>query len=412
MSRYFFVALMVVSAAALLGLAIAANPGYVLIAYPGFLYEAGLWTTLLLIVLVVLAVVVLRLVLLGTAASGGWLNPWSRRHRERRLAQAARLGLLELAEGRWEPALRHLSRAAEAEERPLVMYLGAARAANELRQFDKADALLARALEREPKAQVAVGLARARLLIDRGELELALQLIHQLDSEHPHHPQVLRLEQRLLVELQRWDELCRLLPELRRRHVLDDAALIKLERVVWSNALARAGDEQALEALRERWKRAPASLRKDPQVLGSYVLQLDQHGLAHEAVPLLAAAIAEHYQAALVYLYGRLRGSDAARQLQQAESWLKQHPDDAVLLLTLGRLCMHNQLWGKARDYFEASLRLERRAEACAELANLLQQQGDGAQSNALYREAIQLAQGQERLTFSGLLALKHSING
>ena len=39
-----------------------------------------------------------------------------------------------------------------------------------------------------------------------------------------------------------------------------------------------------------------------------------------------------------------------------AEQWLKKHPDDPYLLLSLGRLCKQRKLWGKARDYLEKSL--------------------------------------------------------
>jgi hypothetical protein len=58
-----------------------------------------------------------------------------------------------------------------------------------------------------------------------------------------------------------------------------------------------------------------------------------------------------------------VRGDDPARQLQTAEGWLKDHPQDASLLLTLGRLSLQNRLWGKARDYLESSLRMERNPE-------------------------------------------------
>jgi HemY protein len=86
-----------------------------------------------------------------------------------------------------------------------------------------------------------------------------------------------------------------------------------------------------------------------------------------------------------------VRGADAGKQLQHAESWLKQHPADSSLLLTLGRLCLQNRLWGKARDYLEASLRLQRNPEACAELARLLAQLGDTQRSNQLFQEGLGL---------------------
>lgn len=395
MNRLFLSALLLVAVATLLGLAVAAHPGYVLVSYGSFLYEAGVWSTLVLLLLVTLAIWGVRLALRAILASGGLLYPWSRRHRARRLDQAARLGLLDLAEGHWQSALRHLRRAARADSQPLVLYLGAARAANELGRHAESDAFLEQALQSDSRAGVAVGLARTRLLIDRGELQQALQAVRALHAEQPQHAQVLRLEQRLLVELRDWDGLCHLLPQLRRRHVLSDADLLRLERSVWINALASSGEatgESALAALHERWRQLPASLRHDAQVLVRYVLRLEQLGAGREAAPLLAEAINDHYQAELVYLYGRVAGSDAARQLRQAESWLKQHPADPVLLLTLGRLSAANRLWGKARDYFEASLGLLRSAETCAELGQLLLQLGDAEQSSRLFREGLELA--------------------
>ncbi len=53
---------------------------------------------------------------------------------------------------------------------------------------------------------------------------------------------------------------------------------------------------------------------------------------------------------------------------------------------------MRNQLWGKARDYFESSLKLSREAHTCAELARLLSHLGDVQRSNALFAESFQLA--------------------
>ena len=64
---------------------------------------------------------------------------------------------------------------------------------------------------------------------------------------------------------------------------------------------------------------------------------------------------------------------------------------DASLLLTLGRLCLQNSLWGKARDYLESSLQVQRNPEACAELARLLAQLGDTERSNQLFQEGLGL---------------------
>ena len=93
-------------------------------------------------------------------------------------------------------------------------------------------------------------------------------------------------------------------------------------------------------------------------------------------------------------LFGLLLGRPlvkATNQLQTAEAWLKDHPNDPSLLLTLGRLCLQTSLWGKARDYLESSLRVQRNPEACAELARLLAQLGDTERSNQLFQEGLGL---------------------
>ena len=61
-------------------------------------------------------VVVLRLL----GSSGRVVNPWSRYNRRRRVQMAEHSGLRDLGEGNWPQALRHLRRAAEMGERPLM----------------------------------------------------------------------------------------------------------------------------------------------------------------------------------------------------------------------------------------------------------------------------------------------------
>ena len=139
MKRAYLWVVVAIVAATLLGIAVARHSGYVLIAYDSFRYESSLWATLALLLAVVLVVLMVRFVLGLVFTSGGVVNPWSRRNRSRRTRLAIEQGQLDLAEGRWASAQRHLHRAAEAERQPLLYYLGAARAANELGRTEDSD---------------------------------------------------------------------------------------------------------------------------------------------------------------------------------------------------------------------------------------------------------------------------------
>ncbi|WP_343576376.1 heme biosynthesis HemY N-terminal domain-containing protein [Pseudomonas sp.] len=397
MSRVYVLILAVVLAATLVGLAVAEQSGYVLIAYKSFRYESSLWTFLALLVVLWAVYLAVRVAMRLLGVSGRVVNPWSRFNRRRRSLLAEENGQRDLAEGHWQQALRHLRRAAELSERPLPHFLGAARAANELGKTEECDELLDHALKREPGAELAVGLTRAQLLINRGDVGQARSVLDKLHQDHPRHPTVLRLLQQLYVSLHDWQALCVLLPELRKERVLQNAELADLERRSWIASLAEAGErgvgqgESSLQPLTQRWQNVPSNLRAQPPLVAAYAEQLLRLGAPEEAEDVLRKALKEGYDSRLVYLYGRARGRDGAHQLKTAEGWLKQHGDDSELLLTLGRLSLQNKLWGKAREYLEASLARQRSAETCAELARLLAQLGEVERSNQLFQEGLGL---------------------
>ncbi|MNR25739.1 putative protoheme IX biogenesis protein [compost metagenome] len=143
------------------------------------------------------------------------------------------------------------------------------------------------------------------------------------------------------------------------------------------------------------WQQLSSNQRSEPELLLAYAGQLQLLGAQEEAEELLRKTLKQVYDSRLIRLYGLLRGRDPARQLQTAEGLLKQHPQDAQLLLSLGRLCLQNNLWGKAREYFEISLDFSRSAETCAELARLLAHLGELEKSNQLFQEGLGLLDQQ-----------------
>ncbi|EIK97274.1 HemY protein [Pseudomonas sp. M47T1] len=396
MKRVYVIIFVAIAAAVGLGLGIAKHPGYVLIDYPHvFRYESGLWSTLAALVAIVVAVFIVWVLLHLMLVSAGVVNPWSGRNRQRRVQIAIEQGQLDLAEGRWASAQRNLHRAAESERQPLLYYLGAARAANELGRPEDRDNLLERALQRQPQAELAVALTHAQLLTDVGDTEGARSALEAMRERHPGNVQVLRQLQRLHQQRGDWMAVIQLLPQLRKSKAVTAAELTALEHRAWGENLtlvsAHEQGEAALQALKLAWEQLSAEQRQEPTLVLAYADQLRQLAAQAEAEAVLRGALKRDYDSHLARLYGLVVGSDPAKQLHTAEGWLKQHADDSSLLLTLGRLSLQNSLWGKARDYLESSLRLQRNPEACAELARLLARLGDTERSNQLFQEGLGL---------------------
>lgn len=396
MKRLYVIVFLVIAATAALGLAIAEHSGYVLVAYKSFRYESSLWATLAVIAVLWLLFWGIKVLVELVMTSTGVVNPWSRRNRSRRVQVGIEHGQLDLAEGRWASAQRHLTRAAEAERQPLLYYLGAARAANEQGQYEESDRLLERALERQPQAELAIALSHAQLQTDRGDTDGALVTLQAMHERHPRSAQTLRQLQRLHQQRGEWPAVIRLLPELRKDKVLPPAELAELERRAWGENLSLAAHREedgtvGLQSLKRAWEQLTSAQRQEAPLVLAYAEQLRQLGAQVEAEEVLRTALKRKYDSHLARLYGLVRGSDPARQLQIAEGWLKEHPADPSLLLTLGRLCLQTSLWGKARDYLESSLRVQRNPETCAELARLLAQLGDTERSNQLFQEGLGL---------------------
>ena len=397
MSKSYVAVLVVLLIAALLGMAVAEDPGYLLIAWRNMSVETSIWVGLAFLLALWLLVSLLRAVVRLINASGRRVNPWSRHNRARRANQVTTRGLLEFAEGHWSNSLRLLRRAAPHADQPLINYLAAARAAHEMQDYREADNLLREAYETTPNADVAIAVTQAQLQIARGQLEQALATLTRVRKEHPRHLYALKLMGQLYLRLEDWERLEQLLPELRRHHLYSETDQLDLERRVYSALLVQAGQRaEGLAAgsanpVSSVWERLPKSLRQDASLLETYSLQLRVSGAEVHAEKVLREALASYYNDRLVHIYGLVRGADLARQLSTAERWLNDHAHDATLLLALGRLALRNELWGKAREYLEASFANRRDIQTCAELVRLLEHMGEQQAAQKVLRQSFAL---------------------
>lgn len=351
--------------------------GYIRISLGHYLIETNFWVGLFLVV----ALVALLLALAGLARrlsrGTGVVTHWLASSQQRRARKRTTEGLLALAEGNWPKARKRLEASAEHADTPLINYLAAAQAASESGDHDAVDDLLRRAYESTPGSDLAVGLTQAQLQLNAGRLEQALATLVRLRKQAPHHPFVLKLLKTVYLRLEDWRALSQLIPEMRKRDLGDTTNLDRLERTVWHNLLQRAAEDasrqgsRSLEPLTRCWDELPGSMRRDEHTIRVYAELLARGGDEAQAETLLRKVLRNHWSDELVALYGRIRGAKPDEQLLAAERWLQDRPNNPELLLALGRLSLRNELWGKAREYFETSLKLRRNHETLAELSRL-----------------------------------------
>jgi HemY protein len=389
MRRLFAVALVALLLGVGIVVVIQTDPGYVLVAYGNYTLEASLWVGLLLLLLMVALVFLLLRLVYRIAGGHRSLFSWLGERKTRNAQRLTNRGLISFAEGNWLEARRQLMRGAQNNDAPLANYLLAARASAQLQEPDKVKQYLTAASDTEHGAVVASELTLAEMHLQAGEYQLALAALDHANRNVNRHPYVLSLQRQAYTGLQDWEKVLDLVPQLQKHKMLSAEQAQQLERDTHYNNLHKAQSDSL--PLQAAWQKVPKNLQREVALVELYVRGLIALGEDDMAQAVLERTLKLEWQPALVRQYGYVRASDAPRQLTYAENWLPAHPADAQLLLCLGRLSSRVKLWGKARDYFESSYRLERSAETCAELGRLLTTLGEQTVAAAYFREGLLL---------------------
>ncbi|MDJ0927234.1 MAG: heme biosynthesis HemY N-terminal domain-containing protein [Gammaproteobacteria bacterium] len=362
--------------------------GYVLINFRGYSVEMSVPVMAFLLILLYLAARLLVRVWqaprqLGEAAS---------RATVRRAGRRATEGLVALSDGKLARGERLLTKAAGNSPSPVLNYLAAARAAQMQDDPERRDNWLRMAYEQDESAANAVLLTQAELQLGNGEREQALASLSRILEKQARHPEALRLLAKLHHDEQDWKALAELLPTLRK---LKNINRDQLDKWTLDAAVGQLGsadiDQLRVEAL---WQDLPRAMRKRQELIRARMHALVRTGALTEASTEIQRTLKAHWDDSLVELYGNIEPRDPGKQLTQIERWLRDRPEDPVLLLAAGRSCVRNELWGKARSYLESSLAVRPSAAAYGELGNLMLKLGENAAATAAFRRGLNLDQG------------------
>ena len=297
-------------------------------------------------------------------------------------------------EGRYAMAEKAAVRAMDLGESSGLNPVIAARAAHELHEFDRRDAYLATAENRSAGVSTMRLMAQAKFNLDQHQPQAALQSLKELrESGVKGHVGALHLELRAQQQARNWDAVLEIVDQLKKRSAMDDAAAAQIRQQAWLEKIrAHTLDAPALLTI---WKSTPGEFRKRPKVVAAAARAFIHQGDCHSAKQIISDKLNAEWDSDLIMLYGEcLTGEAGKNHIEQAERWLKQHPDDAGLLLVLGKLCLHQELWSKAQNYLDASNSIAPSSGAYTALGHLSEKLQQPNEAFKYFQKAMALAQG------------------
>ena len=394
----------VVSLVIAVGLALMSmeDPGYVVISRDPYVVRMPLLLFALGIFLAFTVLYLLFNFIAGLFRAPGNYRKWRKHSNENSAHKHTMQGYAGLIEGNWASAESSLLKKLDHNQNPLMNYLGAAYAAQQQGHMVRRNRYLDEALASYPRQQLSINLTRARFLYQAGEISESRDYLEQLRKSSPKSRPVTRLLADVYQELGDWNSLVELMPVLKKLKTFAPEELEHREQAAYdslitSPALLQGDTDRAAVT----WQSLPASRKKNPVVISSYVNQLVRSGDMKEAETILRRALNKQYNSDLVCLYGKVESPFVEYQIQLAESFTSKHGGDPDLTLALARLYRYDNQLARSRELYTRAIEEGARDEVYADMATLLEQMGESEAAMHFYRKSIEVldpAKGEDKI--------------
>jgi HemY protein len=364
----------------LLGLAVAAaltagvNKGYVLVIYPPYRIELSLALVIIGLVAGFLALHALLRLTAATLRLPRQVRDYRRLRTRNRARNAMEHALISFLEGRFRRAEKFATAALKLDESPALSAVMAARAAHEQHNREARDGYLKAVEIAAPEGNLLKLITQAEFLLEDRRPREALEALNQARAISPRHPALPRLEIKAHALAKNWDKVLTSIAQLSKSKEFDREQLEPLRLNALRENLLLKGQDSA--TLRDYWRKISSTDQQEPGLAAAAAGAFVALSMGEDAKTAIERALKNDWDSALVALYGEAQTADTHAQIERAEEWLQDHPGDAALLLTLGKLCARDKLWGKAQSYMEASLSVGPSRVAHAAYAQLMEKMG------------------------------------
>jgi len=368
------------------------DAAYVLLVYPPYRVELSLTLFVILLLLVFVSVHVLLRLIAGMLQVPAYVRKFRADRAQKKSRKLLDEELAAFFEGRYADAEKAAAKAMEMGDDSVFHPIIAARSAHELHEFKERDAYLSE-VGGKTKGDASIRLTTTgRFLLDQHDPVGALDALQALrDSGVKDHVGALSLEMKAHQQAGNWNEVLNALYQIEKLGGIDATQAEQLRQQAWLGQIRQQTD---LQELTRCLKNIPADYKRRGKIAATAARALIRLGGDSLARQLLADSLNAQWDSELVAVYGDCHTDDVVAQIRQAEKWLVLNSQDAGLLLALGKLCSHQQLWGKAQNYLDASISIAPSQAAYTALAELAEKMGKSGEASRYRQQAMGMKAG------------------
>lgn len=333
--------------------------------------------------------------LFGVLATPGKIGRFGSSRKYRKAVDALNQAGVAYFEGRYPKAAHEAARVLankHAGDNRVLALLIAAECARQNGESSQLSRYLNEIAEKLPaKSQLPRHLLSADVALSKGDFAEAQTHLDAAEDLDRHLSVIHRLQLRLAVAKADAPAILEQADKLQKAGAMAEEEALRYRQTAYGQ-LVEAADSAA--AMKNILKRLP-NAQKAGELCVAVAEQYEKLGLYADAVAWVGSYYPHtRHNGLLPVLLNSMRYLDDGEQrklINAAEGWLKNHPEDAALLMYLGELTYSKQLWGKAQSYFEASIAVKPTVQARLGLAKVF----DEINAAALADEQRQLVLGE-----------------
>jgi len=372
------------------------DPGYIYVSWQDTSIETSLWFGITLALVTWMLAALLLKFITKILRSRLTLMDWLGSRKSRNATALSNRGLINFVEGNWEQSRKQLLRAARYTEAPLLNHLIAARASFRLGDVDEARRQLGIAETIDGDAGIAVELTQAELQLTAGQYEQALATLVRARANANKHPYVVELLARAHLQLEDWESLREILPELKKYKLNASGHLSDAEERMWlglmSSAIEAPDAEGALEKL---WRSVPAEFKSQRRFRQHFIEQLRSLKAYGALERWVIEFLDNEWDATLVDSLGRFTPKQPKKLLKTLERWLAQQGKEYPLMMAAARVALHAHEWDRAEAFLLEASQQEDAAEAAWLLSALYRATGRQEEAVKLLEQASRELHGE-----------------